>query len=87
LTAGLVGFIQIVREAEHISFEIEAPVKQCLREFRVEYIVKILHTQKSHEGLGEPIGSYVVFNAMTMMFYHIEKKRNPEAVKPVQKKR
>ena len=41
-------------------------------------VIKILHSQKQHEGLGEPIGSYVVFNAMTMMFYHIEKKRNPE---------
>ena len=41
-------------------------------------VIKILHSQKEHEGLGAPIGSYVVFNAMTMMFYHIEKKRNPE---------
>ncbi|MFX1596429.1 MAG: ThiF family adenylyltransferase [Promethearchaeota archaeon] len=41
-------------------------------------VVKILHLKKGHTGLGEPITSYVIFNAMTMMFYHIEKKRNPE---------
>ncbi len=40
--------------------------------------IKILHWKKGHIGLGEPIKTYVIFNAMTMMFYHIEKKRNPE---------
>ncbi|MFX1499021.1 MAG: hypothetical protein ACFFBH_16010, partial [Promethearchaeota archaeon] len=40
--------------------------------------VKILHWNKGHKGLGEPIKSYVIFNAMTMKFYHIEKSRNPE---------
>ncbi|MFX1375451.1 MAG: ThiF family adenylyltransferase [Promethearchaeota archaeon] len=40
--------------------------------------VKILHWEKGHKGLGEPIHSYVIFNAMTMKFYHIEKHRNPE---------
>ncbi|MFX1572147.1 MAG: ThiF family adenylyltransferase [Promethearchaeota archaeon] len=41
-------------------------------------VVKILHWNKGHKGIGKPIKSYVIFNAMTMMFYHIEKKRNPE---------
>ncbi|MFX0034674.1 MAG: ThiF family adenylyltransferase [Candidatus Hermodarchaeota archaeon] len=41
-------------------------------------VVKILHWKKGHTGLGEPITDYVIFNAMTMMFYHIEKKKNPE---------
>jgi len=41
-------------------------------------VIKILHWKKGHIGLGEPIKSYVIFNAITMMFYHIEKKRNPE---------
>ncbi|KKM82673.1 hypothetical protein LCGC14_1317160 [marine sediment metagenome] len=40
--------------------------------------VKILHWNKSHIGLGKPIKSYVVFNGMTMKFYHIEKPRNPQ---------
>jgi len=40
--------------------------------------VKILHWKKGHKGLGHPIASYVIFNAMTMKLYHIEKKRNPE---------
>ena len=40
--------------------------------------VKIIHWNKGHKGLGEPIKSYVIFNAMTMKFYHIEKPRNPE---------
>ncbi|MFW9894328.1 MAG: ThiF family adenylyltransferase [Candidatus Thorarchaeota archaeon] len=41
-------------------------------------VIKILHWKKGHKGLGEPIQNYVVFNGMTMKFYHIEKKRNPE---------
>ncbi|MFX1352582.1 MAG: ThiF family adenylyltransferase [Promethearchaeota archaeon] len=40
--------------------------------------VKILHWNKGHKGLGEPIKDYVIFNAMTMKFYHIEKPRNTE---------
>ncbi len=40
--------------------------------------VKILHWKKGHKGMGETIKTYVVFNAMTMKFYHIEKKRNPK---------
>ncbi len=40
--------------------------------------VKILHWEKGHKGLGKPIHSYVVFNAMTMKFYHIDKQRNPD---------
>ena len=39
---------------------------------------KILHWRKGHNGLGEPIQSYIIFNAITMKFYHIEKQRNPE---------
>jgi molybdopterin/thiamine biosynthesis adenylyltransferase len=35
--------------------------------------VKILHWKKGHKGLGQPIASYVIFNAMTMKLYH-----NPE---------
>ncbi len=40
--------------------------------------VKILHWEKGHKGLGEPISIYVIFNAITMKFYHIEKKRNKD---------
>ena len=40
--------------------------------------VKILHWKKGHKGLGEPITSYMIFNAVTMKLYHIKKKRNPE---------
>ena len=40
--------------------------------------VKILHWKNGYKGLGEPIKSYVIFNAMTMKFYHIEKIRNPK---------
>ncbi len=41
-------------------------------------VVKILHWKRGHKGLGQPITSYVIFNAVTMKLYHIEKKRNPE---------
>jgi len=39
---------------------------------------KILHWKNGHKGLGEPIRNYVIYNAITMKFYHIEKQRNPE---------
>jgi molybdopterin/thiamine biosynthesis adenylyltransferase len=41
-------------------------------------VVKILHWKRGNKGLGQPISSYVVFNAMTMKLYHIDKKRNPD---------
>ena len=40
--------------------------------------IKILHWLKDNNALGEPIRTYVVFNAMTMKFYSIEKKRKQE---------
>ncbi|HME51158.1 MAG TPA: ThiF family adenylyltransferase [Candidatus Lokiarchaeia archaeon] len=40
--------------------------------------IKILHWLRGNVSLGEPVMTYVVFNAMTMKFYHIEKRRNPE---------
>jgi molybdopterin/thiamine biosynthesis adenylyltransferase len=40
--------------------------------------VKILHWLKGNKSLGEPIKEYLVFNAMTMKIYPIEKKINPE---------
>jgi molybdopterin/thiamine biosynthesis adenylyltransferase len=42
--------------------------------------VKIIHWEKGHKGLGKPESDYVIFNAMTMKLYHIEKKRNPECI-------
>ncbi|MFX0037820.1 MAG: ThiF family adenylyltransferase [Promethearchaeota archaeon] len=41
-------------------------------------VIKILHSKKGHKGLGEPLKTYIIFNAITMKFYHIEKSRNPE---------
>ncbi len=40
--------------------------------------IKILHWMAGNDGLGEPIKSYIIFNAMTMKFHSIEKKRNPQ---------
>ena len=40
--------------------------------------VKILHWNRSQKGVGKPIKSYVVFNGITMKFYHILKPRNPQ---------
>ncbi|TFF85649.1 MAG: hypothetical protein EU551_03595 [Promethearchaeota archaeon] len=40
--------------------------------------VKILHWLKGNKSLGEPIKEYLVFNAMTMKIYPIEKKINLE---------
>jgi len=39
-------------------------------------VVKILHWNKGHKRVGKPIKSYLIFNAITMKFYHIEKPRN-----------
>jgi molybdopterin/thiamine biosynthesis adenylyltransferase len=41
-------------------------------------VIKILHSKKGHKGLGEPLKTYIIFNAITMKFYHIEKPRNQE---------
>ena len=41
-------------------------------------VVKIIHWEKGHKGLGQPIKDYVIYNGITMKMYHIEKKRNPE---------
>ena len=39
--------------------------------------IKILHWLRGNVSLGVPVKSLVIFNGMTMKFYHIEKKRNP----------
>ncbi|MEJ2252406.1 MAG: ThiF family adenylyltransferase [Candidatus Lokiarchaeota archaeon] len=40
--------------------------------------IKILHWQKGNNALGAPLKDYLIFNGMTMKFYRIEKKRNPD---------
>ncbi|MHA1359140.1 MAG: HesA/MoeB/ThiF family protein [Candidatus Helarchaeota archaeon] len=42
--------------------------------------LKILHWAKGNRGLGEPIRDYIIFNAMTMKFYRIPKKRNSQCL-------
>ncbi len=42
--------------------------------------IKIIHWLAGNEALGEPIKLYVVFNAMTLKFYPIEKPRNPNCL-------
>lgn len=42
--------------------------------------IKILHWLKDNDALGIPGKSYIIFNAMTMKFYQIEKKRNPNCI-------
>ena len=42
--------------------------------------MKIIHWKKGHKGLGEPVTNYIIFNAMTMKLYHIEKVRNPDCI-------
>ena len=41
-------------------------------------VIKILHFKAGLKGVGEPIKTYVIFNSITMKFYHIEKSRDPE---------
>ena len=40
--------------------------------------IKIIHYLAGNVALGEPIRSYVIFNAMTLKFYPIEKIRRPD---------
>ncbi|NVM56155.1 MAG: ThiF family adenylyltransferase, partial [Candidatus Helarchaeota archaeon] len=40
--------------------------------------LKILHWNAGNKGLGQPLSSYMIFNAMTMKYYYMEKKRNPK---------
>lgn len=40
--------------------------------------IKIIHWNNGNKGLGRPVTSYVIFNAITMKLYHVEKKRNPD---------
>ena len=40
--------------------------------------IKILNWNSGNKALGQPVEQYIVFNGMTMKFYHIDKKRNPE---------
>jgi len=42
--------------------------------------IKIIHWLAGNEALGEPIKSYVVFNAMTLKFYPIEKIRRSDCL-------
>ncbi|MBD3254687.1 MAG: hypothetical protein GF383_06320 [Candidatus Lokiarchaeota archaeon] len=39
--------------------------------------VKVLHWLRGNNALGEPKKSYVIYNAITLKFYEIKKKRNP----------
>ncbi len=40
--------------------------------------IKILHWLRGNNALGDPVRTYTVFNAMTMKFYSIEKKRRQD---------
>jgi len=42
--------------------------------------IKILHWMRGNKSLGEPIYNYLIFNAMTMKIWSIEKSRNPDCV-------
>jgi len=55
-------------------------INSAISAFQSHEVLKILHWKAGNTGLGEPINSYIVYNAMTMKFYPIEKKRNPECI-------
>ncbi len=40
--------------------------------------IKILHKLKGNKSIGEPIRSYVLYNAITLQFLPMEIKRNPD---------
>ena len=56
------------------------PFELFLSSIQSHETIKIIHWLTGNEALGEPIKEYVVFNAMTLKFYPIEKKRNPECM-------
>jgi molybdopterin/thiamine biosynthesis adenylyltransferase len=43
-------------------------------------VIKVLHWLKNNTALGEPVKNYVVFNAMTLKFYRIQKQRNSNCI-------
>ena len=52
-------------------------INAAISAFQSHEVLKILHWKAGNMGLGNPVKAYIIFNAMTMKFYPIEKKRNP----------
>ncbi|MGV9205085.1 MAG: HesA/MoeB/ThiF family protein [Promethearchaeia archaeon] len=55
-------------------------INAAISAFQSHEAMKIIHWNSGNKGLGEPIKTYVIFNAVTMKFYHIEKERNPDCL-------
>ncbi|MFO8020694.1 MAG: ThiF family adenylyltransferase [Promethearchaeia archaeon] len=55
-------------------------INAAISAFQSHEAMKILHWNSGNKGLGEPVKTYVIFNAVTMKIYHIEKNRNPDCL-------
>jgi hypothetical protein len=53
-------------------------INAAISAFQSHEAMKIVHWNNGNKGLGEPVKKYIIFNAVTMKFYHIEKKRNSD---------
>jgi len=55
-------------------------INAIISSLQSQEVIKILHWLRENDALGEPVKEYIVLNAMTMKFYRIEKKRNPDCI-------
>ena len=62
-------------------------INSAISAFESHETLKILHWIAGNKGLGEPNKDYIVFNAMSMKFYPIEKKRNKNCMQCGEKAR
>ncbi|TFF85656.1 MAG: ThiF family adenylyltransferase [Promethearchaeota archaeon] len=55
-------------------------INAIISSLQSQEVIKILHWLRNNDTLGKPVKDYIVFNSMTMKFYRIEKKRNPDCI-------
>ena len=75
------NFLPLFSQAEIIQLiDIHDPaiitINAVISALQSHEVIKILHWGAKNKGLGEPVKSYKIFNAMTMKLYSIEKNRN-----------
>jgi molybdopterin/thiamine biosynthesis adenylyltransferase len=77
------NFLPLFSQAEIVQLiDIHDPgiitINAVISSLQSHEVLKILHWAQANKGLGKPIDSYIIFNAMTMKLYSIEKNRNPQ---------
>jgi len=55
-------------------------INAVIASFQSHETIKLLHWLRGNNALGKPLKTYTIYNGMTMKFYSIEKKKNPECI-------